>query len=47
MSDDMHVTACAQAKIGNTLQDEATNVAAKPYTSQLINNSLVEAIKQS
>ena len=47
MSNDIYITTCAQAKIGNTLQDEATNVVAKPYASQLIDNSLGEAINQS
>ena len=47
MSIDIHITTCAQAKIGNTLQDKATNAVAKPYASQLIDNLLGEAINQS
>ena len=47
MSNDIHVITCAQAKIGNTLQDKATNAVANPYASQLIDNSLGEAINQS
>ena len=47
MSNDIHITTCAQAKIGNTLQDKATNAVAKPYASQLIANLLGEAINQS
>ena len=47
MSNGIHVTTFAQAKIGNTLQDKATNAVAKPYARQLIDNLLGEAINQS
>ena len=47
ISNDIHVTTCAQTEIGNTLQDKATNIVAKPYASQLIDNLLGEAINQS
>ena len=40
MSNDIHVPTCAQAKISIALLDEATNVVAKPYASQFIDNFL-------